>query len=263
MAEFLAASVPRTVTVWAPSVSAAGVNGEVHAANAPLSTWHWITVAPVTVNATLGVLSLVGVVTAVTLTTGGVVSIVQWNDAVEALPTMSVARTVKLWAPSARLAVVNSEVHAANAPPSTSQANAAVASPELNPNVPVAVFDSAAGLEVIITDGGVASTVQLLVAGVGSTRPEVSRARTAKLCAPSPRVNARGEVQAANAAPSSEHCSVAVGSGEWNANVTSAAVVEPAAGPEVITVSGAVESTVQLSIAGVGSALPAASTART
>src|SRR6185295_374725 len=66
---FPAASVPRTVTVWLPSASAAaGVNGEVHAAKVPASTWHWIVVAPVTVNATLGRLLLVGVATAVTVT---------------------------------------------------------------------------------------------------------------------------------------------------------------------------------------------------
>src|ERR1043166_2923000 len=63
-----AASVPRTVIVWLPSASAvAGVNGEVHVANVPPSTWHWIVVAPpVTVKVTGGRLLLVGVVTGVT-----------------------------------------------------------------------------------------------------------------------------------------------------------------------------------------------------
>src|SRR5678815_496972 len=72
----VAASVPRTVIVWVPSVSAAGVNGEVQVAKLPVSTWHWIEVAPVTVNVTLGVLSLVGEATGVTVTTGGTVSTV-------------------------------------------------------------------------------------------------------------------------------------------------------------------------------------------
>src|SRR5215470_1813289 len=64
----VAASVPRTVIVWLPSASAvAGVNGEVHAANAPASTSHSIVAAPVTVNVTLGWVLRVGDPTAVTV----------------------------------------------------------------------------------------------------------------------------------------------------------------------------------------------------
>src|SRR5262245_11093247 len=69
-----AASVPRTVIVWAPSRSAVGVDGDVQVANAPVSTRHSMVDAPVTVNDTLGVLSLVGDATGVTLTTGATVS---------------------------------------------------------------------------------------------------------------------------------------------------------------------------------------------
>ena len=76
-------------------------------------------------------------------------------------------------------------------------------------------------------------------------------------------MNDLGEVQLANAAPSSEHSRVIGLSGEPNAKLTLAALVEPAAGPAVIVVSGAVESTVQGTTAGDGSRLPAASTART
>src|SRR5882762_454347 len=64
-----AASVPRTVIVWLPSASAvAGVNGEVQVANVPVSTWHWIVVAPVTMKVTGGRLLPVGDVTGVTVT---------------------------------------------------------------------------------------------------------------------------------------------------------------------------------------------------
>jgi hypothetical protein len=52
------------------------VNGEVQVAKVPLSIWHWMVVAPVTVKLTLGVLSLVGEATGVTLTTGAAVSTV-------------------------------------------------------------------------------------------------------------------------------------------------------------------------------------------
>ena len=70
-------------------------------------------------------------------------------------------------------------------------------------------------------------------------------------------------MHAVKSAASSLHSKVAVLSGELNAKVALAPVVAPSAGPAVIIVSGAVESTVQLAVAGVGSTLPAASTART
>src|SRR4029077_18799109 len=111
-----AASVPCTGIVWLPSASAvAGVNGEVHVANVPPSIWHWIVVAPVTVNVTLGVLSLVGDGTAVTVTTGAMVSTVNVVEPVPMLPAASVPRTVIVWLPSASaVAGVNGEVQIAN-----------------------------------------------------------------------------------------------------------------------------------------------------
>src|SRR5262249_2171879 len=102
------------------------MNGDVHAANAPASTWHWIVVAPVTVNVTLGRLLLVGVATAVTVTTGATVSTV---NVVEPVPTFPAApvppppsplRTATVWLPAASAgAGVNGAVPAANAPAST------------------------------------------------------------------------------------------------------------------------------------------------
>ena len=70
-------------------------------------------------------------------------------------------------------------------------------------------------------------------------------------------------MHAANAPLSSEHSNVAVESGDENVKLALAAVVEPAAGPVRICVSGAVVSIVQLELAGLPSALPAASIART
>jgi hypothetical protein len=339
--------VPRTVIVWLPSDSVAVVNGDMHAANAPLSTWQAIAVASVTVNARVGVLSLVGfggplvIVTTggvvstlqllvsvavlpaasvactvnwwppspraeivrgdvqtasgppsrlhasatapppevnakvavvelvaaggplVIATVGATVSIVQLNDAVAALPTGSVARTVKVWLPSARLLVSNAGVHATNAPPSTAHSNVAVASVEVNPKLAVALFDGSAGRCVIVTSGAVASTVQVRVTGDGSTCPVWSLARTVNVCMPSVSVNDTGDVHAANAPLSSLHSKVTGLSGEPNSNVTLAPVVELAAGPALIVVSGAVESTAHVALAGDGSRLPAASTART
>src|SRR5215470_2177215 len=115
-----AASVPRTVIVWLPSASAvAGVNGDVHAANAPVSIWHWMVVAPVTVNVTLGRLLRVGVVTGVTVTTGATVSTVNVVEPVPTLPAASVPRTVIVWLPSASaVAGTKGDVQLAIAPAS-------------------------------------------------------------------------------------------------------------------------------------------------
>jgi hypothetical protein len=82
--------------------------------------------------------------------------------------------------------------------------------------------DPGAGAEPIVVCGGVPSlTVQQNVAGVGSTLPSASTARTAKLCAPTVRpVESIGLSQSANAPPSSEHSkSQRIGRGEPNSAV--------------------------------------------
>src|SRR5678815_1738666 len=111
---------PRTVIVWLPSVSAAGVNGEVQVAKLPLSTWHWIEVAPpVVVKATVGVLSPVGEATGVTATPGGIVSTTNAVEPLPTLPAASVARTVIVWLASESAAAgVNGDVQDAKAPAS-------------------------------------------------------------------------------------------------------------------------------------------------
>src|ERR1044071_10462583 len=139
----------------------------------------------------------------------------------------------------------------------------AVASLDVNENVAVRMFVGSLGVAVIVTVGGLVSTIQVRVAGDGSTRPTGSLARTANVCEPPARVKACGEVHAVDAAAASLHSKVAVGSGERNSKVTLAPVIEPTAGPEVISVSGAVVSTVQVVVAGLASMLPAASMART
>jgi hypothetical protein len=69
-------------------------------------------------------------------------------------------------------------------------------------------------------------------------------------------------VQSLNEAPSSEHWNVEPGSLDEKANVALVLVVVPL-GPDVIVVSGAVVSIVQLRLAGLESTLPAASMALT
>ena len=74
-------------------------------------------------------------------------------------------------------------------------------------------------------------TLHSCVAGVASTLPARSIARTANSWPPGPAVTVCGEVQAAKAPPSSRHWNVEPVSVEWNAK---------AGGPAVMTVSGAV-----------------------
>jgi hypothetical protein len=116
---------------------------------------------------------------------------------------------------------------------------------------------------VIAVCGAVVSTVQPCEAGVLSTLPAASIARTRKLWAPGAKpVYAWGELQAANAPSSSEHWKVEPGS--LAVKLKLALVLEVCAGGDaVIVVSGADVSTVHPCEAGVLSALPAASIART
>jgi hypothetical protein len=85
---FPAPSVPLTVTLCSPSVSGAGVNGDVHAASAPPSTAQVAVseLASETVKTTLGVLLDIDAPSSgeLIVTTGWIVSIV--NETV-ALPT--------------------------------------------------------------------------------------------------------------------------------------------------------------------------------
>src|SRR5918999_3269541 len=91
--------------------------------------------------------------------------------------------------------------------------------------------------------GGGASTVQRWVAGVWSTFPEASFARTRKLCDVTLRdVYCFGEVQEVNVTPSSEHSNVAPCSFDENSNVALVLCVVAGGAPDPIVVSGAVVS---------------------
>src|SRR5688572_13653971 len=93
--------------------------------------------------------------------------------------------------------------------------------------------------------------------------PAASIARTWNECWPTARfVSVAGDVQAANAARSSEHWNVVPVSGDVNWNVAVVLVVV-ASGPLLMTVSGSVWSIVHVNTAGCGSTAPAPSTART
>jgi hypothetical protein len=121
----------------------------------------------------------------------------------------------------------------------------------------------AGGAEPIVVSGATVSIVQLCVAGVASTLPAPSLARTRNWWASSARPEYwRGEAQDAKAAPSSEHSNVTPDS--LDEKLKLALVLDVSAdGAEEIVVSGATVSIVQVWVAGVGSRLPAESLART
>jgi hypothetical protein len=116
-------------------------------------------------------------------------------------------------------------------------------------------------------DGLGDTTVQLRDAGVPSTFPAPSVARTSKACVPSTSAEyVLGDVHAAKAPASTRHSNVDPVSVDVNSNVAVVEVTEPD-GPLVIVVSGGVVSaggeTVHVREAGVESVFPAASFART
>src|SRR5947208_15068472 len=101
------------------------------------------------------------------------------------------------------------------------------------------------------------------MAGDASALPAASNARTARTWLPSARpAKLAGVEQDANAAPSSEHSKVTGDSSAEKAN-EALELALAAGGPLTMLVSGARVSTVQAHCAGVGSTLPAASTALT
>src|SRR6266496_3923271 len=185
------------------------------------------------------------------------------------LPAASVARTRKVWAPSARalagVCVSPGPEQAPNGSESKRHSKLAPGSEE-KPNDGEALVVSPEGPESIVVSGGAVSTVKLREAGVGSVLPAASVARTRKVWEPSARALAGvcvspGPEEAPNGSESKRHSKLAPGS-EEKPNDGEALVVSPE-GPESIVVSGGAVSTVKLREAGVGSVLPAASVART
>jgi len=121
-----------------------------------------------------------------------------------------------------------------------------------------------AGVESIAVTGGVVSTVHVFAAGVSSTLPASSRARTRNVCDPSASgpAYARGDVHVTYVAPSRLHSNVAVPSELVNVSDADELFVV-LGGPPVSVVLGAVVSMVQVNDDGDGSTFPAMSRART
>ncbi len=120
-----------------------------------------------------------------------------------------------------------------------------------------------AGPDSIDVSGAWVSEVQVRSAGVASTFPAASRARTAKVWDPCPSpVRVRGEVQTVHwAAPSRRHSSVPA-SEELKVKVAEVEATVPDGPDPAIVVVGACVSTVHVRSAGEASTLPTASRAR-
>ena len=107
------------------------------------------------------------------------------------LPAGSLARTAKLWAPSASAAVgvwvAPGPLQGAKAAESKRHSKVDPVWVAEKPKVGVESFVGPEGPEVIVVSGGSVSTVKERVAGVGSTLPAGSVARTAKVWRPSAR----------------------------------------------------------------------------
>jgi hypothetical protein len=259
--ELPAPSVTRTVSVWLPSASAPDVNGELHAAKVPASTWHWITVGePAVVNAIVGVVSFDSAAgSTVIVTVGATVSIVNvLVVAVDAFPAASVTRTEIVWPPSARAPDVNGDVHVANAPASTAHSIVTGDPAVLNAAVGVVSLDSADGCAMNVAVGATVSTVNIELAVAWLPTPSVPR--TVNVWAPSlSEAVVCGELHAANA-PASTRQSIAVAPAAVNVNAGVGSFVN-APGPVMIVTVGGVVSTLNDTIA--LPVLPAASVART
>ena len=164
-------------------------------------------------NANVGVASFVGPDGPLSIVvSGAAVSTVKLRDAgvASTLPAVSVARTSNVCAPSASDAVVCGELQEAHAPASTRHSNVEPAWLDENANVGVASFVGPDGPLSIVVCGAAVSTVKLRDAGVASTLPAGSVARTSKVWAPS--AERRGgvgvELQEAQAPPSTRHSNV-------------------------------------------------------
>ena len=187
------------------------MRGEVHAAQAPPSIRHSkVEPASVAVNAKVGVLSFVGPDGPVVISvSGGVVSgaatvKVRPSGVWSVFPAGSVARTSKVWSPTASVAVVCGDVQTAHGPSSTRHSNVEPVSVEVKAKVGVLslIVVPLAGPLVMVVAGAAVSTVKVRLAGRrvdvagGVLGPHV------EACAPrrSARRAVLGEVQAFQAA---------------------------------------------------------------
>ena len=125
------------------------------------------------------------------------------------LPAASVARTVNVCGPWARLEYDFGDVHEAAAAVSSLQVKLTSGSDAPNEIAALVLGTEPDGADVIVVSGTAVSTVKLAVAGVGSVLPASSLAVTAIVCGPSSSpVYCLGEVHDCAGPPSSEQVNV-------------------------------------------------------
>ena len=168
-----------------------------------------------------------------------------------------------MWLPSASGAVVAGLAQGAQAPLSTRHWNVEPGSFAENSKVGVALLDGSAGTTVKELSGATVSTVHVWAAGLASTLPAASVARTENVWLPSERRPiVSGLEHVAQAPASTRHSNVEPGSLAENSKV-GASSLDGSAGTSSSVVFGAAVSTVQVWEAGVASVRPAGSVART
>src|SRR5438128_7044753 len=125
------------------------------------------------------------------------------------LPAGSVARTWKVWLPSASALWLCGLVQAANAAPSSLHSKVLPALVAVKLKLALVLLVRTGGLAVIVVSGAVVSMVQVKLAVGGATCRAGSLARTWEVWLPADSALwLWGLVQAANAAPSSLHSKV-------------------------------------------------------
>jgi hypothetical protein len=97
------------------------------------------------------------------------------------LPAASIARTLKVWLPSARPLYEAGDVHAEKAPPSSLHWKVEACSEDVNEKLAAELPDGFGGCDVIVVSGATVSIVQVKLGGLGSTFPTPSVARTVKV----------------------------------------------------------------------------------
>src|SRR5215210_4134395 len=184
-----AGSIVRTSKVCGPSPSVAVVWPELQEPQAPPSMRHSkLEPAWLDEKVNVGVGSFVGPDGPLSMAvSGAAVSTMKLRDAgvASTFPAGSVARASKLWAPSASDAVVTGVEHEPHAPPSTRHSNVESAWLAEKANVGVESLVGPDGPLSMVVFGAAVSTVKPREAGVGSTFPAGSVARTSNVCAPS------------------------------------------------------------------------------
>lgn len=174
-----ARSLARTRNAWRPASSPRYVVGEAQERQRLWSTRHWNRErASLERNRNLAAaLGLRRRGPAVTLVFGAVVSTVQLWLAVLALPAVSVASTTNVCRPSPRPSYRFGETHGDHGVSSMLHLRRE-APVEEKLRVPDLLEDAAAGPRIAGRLGGTVSTVHVHAAGLGSTRPHGSIART-------------------------------------------------------------------------------------